>query len=86
MATSRAHRLAAALGWAALLAVDARSARLGVLATVLGGIFPVPGWALLIVTLLFAALAAWSAAVITDVVVGWRARRPNGPSVGGRTD
>jgi hypothetical protein len=60
--------LASVLGWAALLAIDARSGRLGALATVLGGIFPAPGWALMLVTLLFAALAGWSVATISEAL------------------
>ena len=55
---------AAALGWAALLLVDARDGQLGALATLLGGVFPVPGAALLAVSLLFIAAGAWSTAVV----------------------
>ena len=55
---------AAALAWAALLAIDAGGGRLGALAGMLGGVFPVPGVALLLVTLLFPAAGAWAAAVL----------------------
>ena len=54
----------AALAWAALLGLDAASGRLAVLAALLGGLFPLPGPALVLVTLAFAALAAWSAATL----------------------
>ncbi|MDB4885600.1 MAG: hypothetical protein JWN79_1038 [Gemmatimonadetes bacterium] len=56
--------LAAALGWALLLAVDAVSGRFGTLSRGVGGLMRVPPLALVLVTLLFAAAAAWSAAAI----------------------
>lgn len=59
---------AAALGWAALLLVDARDGRLGVLAALLGGVFSIPGAALVVLTVLFIAAGAWSAAVVGAAV------------------
>ena len=56
--------LAAALAWAALVAVDAIGGRFSALAASIGGVLHVPAGALLVVTLLFAALLAWSAAVV----------------------
>lgn len=56
--------LGAAFGWGALLVIDARDGRLMAVATSLGGIFHVPGAALLLLTLCFAALLAWSAAAV----------------------
>lgn len=56
--------LAAVLAWSALVAVDALGGRFSALATSLGGVLRVPAGALLVVTLLFGALLAWSAAVV----------------------
>lgn len=55
--------LAGILGWSLLLVVDARGA-FGRLATVLGGAMSIPSPALLLMTVLFAALLAWSAATV----------------------
>jgi hypothetical protein len=60
--------VAAALAWAALLAFDALGGALGRLSTVLGGIFMLPGVALLAVTLLYAALLAGCAAQVAGTV------------------
>jgi hypothetical protein len=54
--------LAAALSWGVLLAVNAASGSLGVVASTLGGVLRVPGAVLVLLTLVFAALLAWSAA------------------------
>lgn len=78
--------LASALAWAALLAFDARSGRLGVLAHELGGVFPIPGWALLLFTLLFAAAAAWSTATIAAEIARRARPRTPGRSVEGETE
>jgi hypothetical protein len=56
--------LASAGAWGAILLVDAARGRLTVLAATLGGVLAVPGALLIVVTLLFSALLAWSAAVI----------------------
>jgi hypothetical protein len=59
---------AAAVAWGALLLADARDGRLGTLAAQLGGVFPVPGPGLLLLTVLFIAAGAWSAAVVGAAV------------------
>jgi hypothetical protein len=56
--------LAAVLAWGALLLVDAAGGRFGELSAVLGGVLGVPAPALVVVTLLFAALLGWSGAVV----------------------
>ena len=56
--------LAAVIAWSVLILADGLSRRFGALAGVVGGTMGVPAGALLIVTLLFAALLAWSAATI----------------------
>jgi hypothetical protein len=56
--------LAAIVAWSVLILVDGASGRFGVLAGVVGGTMGIPAGALLIVTLLFAALLAWSAATV----------------------
>jgi hypothetical protein len=56
--------LAAVVGWSLLLLLDAAHGRFGVLATTLAGVMHVSAAALVVVTLLFAALLAWSAATI----------------------
>ena len=55
---------AAVIAWSVLILVDGTSRRFGVLAGVVGGTLRIPAGALLTVTLLFAALLAWSAATI----------------------
>ena len=56
--------LAAVVAWSVLILIDGSSGRFGALAGAVGGTMGVPASALLIVTLLFAALLAWSAATI----------------------
>jgi hypothetical protein len=56
--------LSAIVAWAALLLFDATSGRFGALASAVGGVMRVPAVAVIVVTLLFAALLAWSAAAI----------------------
>lgn len=56
-----ASALAAALAWAALLVVTATQGPVGQLAQALGGIFALPGFAVIILTLVFPALLAGSA-------------------------
>ncbi|HET7188880.1 MAG TPA: hypothetical protein VFI52_12040 [Gemmatimonadaceae bacterium] len=60
--------LAAAIAWALLLLVDATTGRLGVAATTLGGVLRVPGVVLVLITLAFPALLAWSAATVAIAV------------------
>jgi hypothetical protein len=54
--------LAAGLAWAALLAIDTLAGPLGTISATLGGVMRIPGVVLVLVTLLFPALLAWSAA------------------------
>ena len=56
--------LAAALAWAALLVGDALAGPLGVVSATLGGVLRVPGVVLVLLTLAFPALLAWSAATV----------------------
>jgi hypothetical protein len=56
--------LAALLGWTGLLVWNATTGPILPYAKRLGGIFSLPGWVFMLVTLLFAALLAWSAAVL----------------------
>ena len=65
--------LAAVVAWVVILAVDTVGGRFAVLATSIGGVMGVPVPALLVVTLLFGALLAWSAAVVGSEI-GRRAR------------
>lgn len=61
--------LAALLGWAALLVVQHLRAPLLPLAGRAGGVFGLPAWGLLVLTPLFAALLAWSAAILARALV-----------------
>jgi hypothetical protein len=56
--------LAAIVGWGALILVDMLGGRFSTLAASIAGVMRVPVPALLVVTLLFGALLAWSAAVV----------------------
>ena len=56
--------LAAIVGWSALILVDMLGGRFSTLAASIAGVMRVPVPALLVVTLLFGALLAWSAAVV----------------------
>jgi hypothetical protein len=56
--------LAAIAGWGALIVVDTFGGRFAPLAASIAGVMRVPAPALLVVTLLFGALLAWSAAVV----------------------
>jgi hypothetical protein len=58
--------VAAGVGWAGLLARDAVTAPLLPYAGRLGGLFGLPGWSLVLLTVLFAGLLAWSAAALID--------------------
>jgi hypothetical protein len=55
--------LGAASGWAVLLLVDAAQGPVGTLARRTGGVFLLPGWAFVGLTLLFGALLAATAAL-----------------------
>ena len=56
--------LASVVAWGVLVALDTLGGRFATLATSIGGVLRVPAAALLVVTLLFGALLAWSAAVV----------------------
>lgn len=56
--------LSAVLGWGALLAYDASAGPLGRLLQVLGALFRLPGAAIVVLTLAYAALLAVSAAAL----------------------
>ena len=56
--------LAAMAGWSALIVVDMLGGRFSTLAASIANVMRVPAPALLVVTLLFGALLAWSAAVV----------------------
>jgi hypothetical protein len=60
--------IAAALAWSVLLAMDAVSGPIGLLGRRLGGVMQVPAIVLVLVTLLFPALLAWSAATVVAVL------------------
>ncbi len=61
--------LAALLGWAALMAREAIVPAFTTLLARLGGIFPIPGAGVVILTLLFAMALAWSSARLVSAVV-----------------
>lgn len=65
--------LAAAAGWASLLLLDAVRGSIDTMASTLGGVMGVPGFVLLLMTLVFPALLAWCAA---SVVSSIRSSRP----------
>ena len=70
--------LAAIVAWGALVTVDMLGGRFSSLATSIGGVLRVPAGALLVVTLLFGALLAWSGAVVGGEIGRFaRARRPS---------
>lgn len=56
--------IAAAAGWATLLVLDAVKGPVGTMASQLGGIMRVPAPVLVILTLVFPALLAWSAGAL----------------------
>ena len=60
--------VAAVAAWSVLLIIDAARGRFGALATAISGVIRLPAAALLCVTLLFAALLAWSASVIASEI------------------
>jgi hypothetical protein len=60
----RIATLAAVAAWSALLVADAVGGRFGALASVIGGVLRIPSTGLVAMTLLFAALLAWSSTVI----------------------
>lgn len=60
--------LAATIAWALLLIVNATGGRLSVAATTVGGVLRMPGVVLVLITLVFPALLAWSAATVAIAV------------------
>ena len=70
--------LAAVVAWGSLLVMDSIGGRFATLAASLAGVMRVPAPALRIVALLFAALLAWSAAVVGGEIGRLvRAKRPS---------
>jgi hypothetical protein len=63
-ATATICALGAASGWALLLAWDAAHGPVGAVARRVGGVFMLPGWGFVGLTLLFAALLAATAAAV----------------------
>lgn len=81
----RAAALAAAAAWAILLASSATRGPLLTLAGTLGAIFGLPGFAVLLLALIFPALLAWSAAGLVSAVreiLGERARAAEAVAAG----
>jgi hypothetical protein len=60
--------LAASASWALLMFWGATSASDARLLALLGGIFHVPGWTFVLLTLAVPALLAWSAGVVTSAI------------------
>lgn len=60
--------VAASAGWALLLAWSLHGAAASRLLSLLGGIFRVPGWTLIALTIALPALLAWSAAVVASAI------------------
>lgn len=67
--------LSAAVAWGALLLGDALDGRFGALASMVSGVIRIPAGMLIAVSLLFAALLAWSGAVVGSEVARLAARR-----------
>jgi hypothetical protein len=61
---ARLAAVCAALGWGTLLVLDAIKGPVGEMATRLGGVMRVPSVVLILLTLIFPALLAWSAAAL----------------------
>lgn len=75
---SRTAALAGALAWGGILAVSViRGDSIGTLANSLGAAMSVPGWALVLVTILYPALLASSAAWLPHLVSRRRAEFDN---------
>lgn len=71
--------LAAVMAWCALILGNAVGGRFAVLASSIAGVMRVPSMLLIVVTLLFGALLAWSGAVLGSEI-GRAARRPRTPT------
>lgn len=80
LASAERHRalrlaFAASASWALLLLWSWGDADHGRLLSLLGGIFRIPGWTFVVLTLAVPALLAWSAAVVTSAISGEIAAR-----------
>ena len=60
--------MAASAAWALLLVWSTSSGGSTRLLSLLGGIFHIPGWSFVVLTLAVPALLAWSAAVVTGTI------------------
>ena len=67
--------VATMLAWSALILVNVGAPAFRILVARLGGVFPVPGAVVLLVSVLFAGLLAWSCARVVLGVVGLTPRR-----------
>ena len=67
---ARTAGLCALGGWATLLLLDAAKGPVGAMATRLGGVMGLPGVVLLLLTLIFPALLAWSTATLMPSLRG----------------
>ena len=67
---ARTAALCAVGGWATLLLLDAIKGPVSAMASRLGGVMGLPGVVLLLITLIFPALLAWSAAAIVPSLRG----------------
>jgi hypothetical protein len=65
---ARIAALCAAAGWATLLILDVVKGPVDTMASKLGGVMGVPAFVLLLLTLIFPALLAWSAAALASSV------------------
>jgi hypothetical protein len=64
--------VAAVLAWSALLVIDALSGPVGVVGQRLGGVMRVPAVVLVLATVLFPAMLAWSAATVVALALRQR--------------
>jgi hypothetical protein len=64
--TARFAAASAVAAWVGLMAWNAIRGPLGLLSTTLGAVFDVPGPVLVVMTLLFGAVLAWSGATVTS--------------------
>ena len=63
---ARLAALCAALGWGTLLLLDSVKGPVAEMATRVGGVMRIPAFVLILLTLIFPALLAWSAAALVD--------------------
>jgi hypothetical protein len=75
---ARITAFATVVAWSILLLADAIGGRFGALASAISGVLRIPSTGLVAITLLFAALLAWSAAVIGSELAHSRATRAAG--------